>query len=231
MRRDDGDLGRRIVEPPPHHAHDVADDEPDCDPTDRVDDELRARFPERERSCNRRDDCRAVEDERARVVHEALALDHGDEATRNAQAAPDRGGSDRVGGRDDRAEDEGRGPGEVVDEPMRDHGDARHRRGDEPDREQGNRPEVRAQVPDRREERRRVQKRGQEPEQNHLRTELELRQAGDERERKPAQHQQDRVRDPQHRREDDEDPDAEKEPDELPQLMGVEVDHGTIRPP
>ena len=60
---------------------------------------------------------------------------------------------------------------------------------------------------------------------------LELRQARDEREREPAQHEQDRVRNPQDGREDEEDPDAEEQPDELPQLMGVEVDHGTIRPP
>ena len=227
----DRDLRRRVVEALAHLTHDVADPQPDRDPADRVEDELRARLPERERAGDRRDDRGPVEDERARVVQEALALDHGDQAARDAEAAPDRGGGDRVGGRDDRAEHERRRPRQVVDEPVRDGGDTDHRRGDEPDREQGDGPEVRAQVAHRGEEGRRVEQRRQEAEQDDLGPELELGQTRDEREREPAQHQQDRVRNPQDGREDDEDPDAEEQPDELPQLMGVEVDHGTIRPP
>ena len=81
----DRDLRRRIVEALAHLTHDVADRQPDRDPADRVEDELRARLPQRERAGDRRDDRGPVEDERARVVQEALALDHGDQAARDAR--------------------------------------------------------------------------------------------------------------------------------------------------
>ena len=57
--------------------------------------------------------------------------------------------------------------------------------------------EVRAQVAQRREERRRVEQRRQEGDSTSSGGSVDVREARDEAEREPAEHEQDRVRDPQ----------------------------------
>ena len=62
--------------------------------------------PRRERSRHGGDDRRPQQHERGAVVDEALALDDVDQPPRHAEPPADRGRGDRVGRRDDRAEDE-----------------------------------------------------------------------------------------------------------------------------
>ena len=166
-----------MVDPEAHLAHDEADGEPDQDPADGAQQQLAGGLDERERSGDGGGDGRPVEDERRRVVDERLAFHDRDAAPRGAEPARDRRGRDRVGRRDDRAEDERRSPGEVRD-VVRDDGDAGHGRRDDADRERRDRPDVPAQLPQRREERGRVEQRRQEADQDQVGRKLEPGQAG-----------------------------------------------------
>jgi hypothetical protein len=144
-----------------------------------------------------------VRDERGPVVDEALAFDDRHDATRRTQPPHDRGRRDRVRGRDDRAEHEGRRPGQLRHDCVRDDRDGDHGQQDEPDREHPDRPHIRAQVSERREEGRRVEERRQHPDEHELGRQLEFRHARGEAEREPAEHEQDRIGDvdPRHEHE------------------------------
>ena len=72
---------------------------------------------------------------------------------------------------------------------------------DEPDREHPDRSHVRAQVAERGEERRPVEERRQHADEHEVGRQLELGHPRDEAEREPAEHEQDRVRDPHPRHE------------------------------
>ncbi len=87
-------------------ADDVADGEPDRDPADDAEHEARARLPRREGPRHGGDDRRPQQHERGAVVDQALALDHVEQPPGHAEAAADRGRGDRVGRRDDGAENE-----------------------------------------------------------------------------------------------------------------------------
>ena len=74
----------------------------------------------------------------------------------------------------------------------------------EADREQRERPDVSPQIAERREERRRIEERRQDRDEHDVRLQRNVRDAGHEAEREPAEHEQDRVRDAQDRRESEE---------------------------
>ena len=126
-----GGLSRRA----PELAHEPADDETHEHAAAHADDEQAAGVDERERAGHDRRDGDAVQDEPAAVVHEALALDDRHELAWDAEPPGDRRRRERVGRRDDRAEDECAGPREVVDDGVRDDRDADGRDDHEPDRE------------------------------------------------------------------------------------------------
>ena len=176
----DRDLDRRVVEPAAHGGDDRADADADRDPADRADDELAARLQQAEAAGDDGRHRELVGDEGGAVVDQALALDDRDDPVRDAQLAADRGRRDGIGGRDDRAEDERRRPVEA-EHVVGDGGDADHRRQDEPDRKQRDRPDVSAKLAKRREERRRVEDRRQEDQEDEVRVELDLRRARHER--------------------------------------------------
>ena len=70
---------------------------------------------------------------------------------------------------------------------------------DESDREQADRSDVRPEITERREERRAVEQRREDAEEDELRLELELGHCRDDADREAAEHEQDRIRDPQRR--------------------------------
>src|SRR6185503_3667467 len=96
------------------------------------------------------------------------------------------------------------------------------------DREEPDRLHRRAQVAQRREERRDVQERRQDAEEDDLRLELELRHARNDAEHEAAEDEQDRIRDPKGRRDREEGRDGEeqRERDE----PGLEVEMHQSRP-
>ena len=108
-----------------------------------------------QRDCRRRHgegrrDHRAAKDhQRARVVEQALALENGDEAARRIDVAQDGGGGDRVGRRDNGAERDRRGPGEIGRQPARDNGDGNGCGDDGAEHKAGNRDPVALQIADR----------------------------------------------------------------------------------
>jgi hypothetical protein len=65
---------------------------------------------------------------------------------RDAEPSRDRGGGERIGRRDDRAECERARPRQILDDGVRDEGHARGRCHDEADREHADVPHVGAQV-------------------------------------------------------------------------------------
>ena len=176
------------------------DDEPDDDSTDRGEQEEPTGVHGRERAGHDRRDGNAVQHETRAVVHEALALDDQHELARDTEAAGDRGRGDRVGRRDDGAEDEGRRPRKPVDDLVRDdcHPDRRHR--DEADREQPDRADIRFQLAERGEEGSAVQERRKHAEEDELRLELDLGHSRDDADREPSENEEDRVRNPESRR-------------------------------
>ena len=81
----------------------------------------------------------------------------------------------------------------------------------EPDREQADRADVLLQLPQPGEERRRVEQRRQEDQQDEIRLELDVRDAGDEPEPEAAEDEEDRVRDVEDARRGDEDGHGEQQ--------------------
>ena len=94
-----------------------ADDQPGDEQPDEaadagVDEEADDRLAPAEQARDRGGDGGAIEHERRRVVHEALAFEHGDHAPRNRKPRDDRRGGDGIGRRDDGAECDRDGPWE-----------------------------------------------------------------------------------------------------------------------
>jgi hypothetical protein len=205
--------GRWVVDPPSNLPHEPADGQADREPAESVHDEAQARLPEGEASGHDGRQRDLVEDQGRPVVREALALDHREQAARRPEAPEDRGGRDRVGRRDDRAEDEGHLPVEP-DHRVRHDGDRRHRDQHERDREQGDRAGVGAEIAQRREERRPVQQRRQEDEQHEVGRKVDLGHAWHEAEGQAAQHERDRVGHVDHARDDRQRHDGDEQPED-----------------
>jgi hypothetical protein len=128
----------------PHRGQDhPGEDEAYHDPTPADENEVQAGLPDRERAAAQGGQSHAEFYERGAVVYEALAAYYGTHALRHSQATEDRLGGHRIGGREDRPEDEGRRPRQTDDEV----GDGGNRNGGKEDEaygEQDYRPEVRA---------------------------------------------------------------------------------------
>ena len=132
------------------------------------------------------------------------------------------GGRDRVGRAEHGAEHERRRPRDPQHRVghRRDRGD---RDEHEADREQRDRRPVRLQLVCGDRDRRRVQQRRQEDEEDDVRVELGRRQARDEPDDQPAEHQRDRVRHARAQAEARQDGDGEQQEDEQ-----LDLGHGTI---
>ena len=131
------------------------------------------------------------------IVYEALAADDRADALGHAEPAEDRLGRHGVRRREDSPEHERQRPRQPDHEVGR-RGDHEDRREHEAYGQQRDRPQVRAQVERRGEETSRVQERRQEDHEDHLGRYLHRRQPRREAEREPAEHQEDRVRNPNH---------------------------------
>jgi hypothetical protein len=141
-----------------------------------------------------------VGDQRGRVVHQALALQDGDDDAGHLDAAGDGGGGHGVGRGDDRPQHEPDHPRQAeaeVAHRRHPHGGEQH----QPNGQQRDRPQLLAERPPLGVERGGVQERREEREQGQLGRQLVLlqqvvRQPRLEAEDQPADHQQDRVRQP-----------------------------------
>ncbi len=188
-------------DPLQHLDHHEPHDDAEGDAAGRVDHEVARRVEKVEAGSAHGGHGGAVGHQRRAVVHEALSLDHPREPARNAQPARDRGRRQRIGGRNDGAEREGRGPRQPGNRRVHDHGHGAHRHEHEPDGVQRDRAHVRTQVANRGEVRRVEQQRRQEDEQHDVRVELDLGHPGAEPHEASAHHEQDRVRHVQQPRE------------------------------
>ena len=196
------------LRPAQRAEHDPRDENADQHADAGVDEEADDRLAPAERARHRGGDRRAIENERRRVVDEALALEHDDHAPRHGQPRDDRRRGDGVGRRDDRAERDRDGPGHPGKERARRDRDGRRRDEHESDGEQADRTAVRAEVAQRREERRRPDDRRQKDEEDEVRIELRDRHARHEPDEKARHDLQDRRRDrqpPRERRDGDDD--------------------------
>lgn len=178
MRSDRRLDGRGLADPLADPRDHDADSEPDEDSAHPGDEEVAGRLHERERPRDDRGDRHAVGDERRRVVHETLALEDRDDRLRDREVARHAERRDGVGRRDDRSEHEGRGPRELGHERVRDDRDGGRRREDEPDREERDREEVAPEVAVGARERRPVEERRDEDEEDRPGVELGPRHAG-----------------------------------------------------
>jgi hypothetical protein len=88
----------------------------------------------------------AIDQQRAGVVQQAFAFQHGQDALRRMQRAQHRGGRHRIGRRDDGAERDGGGPGHARHQRMGDDGDRRRREADGDHHQADQRRPVVAQV-------------------------------------------------------------------------------------
>ena len=100
-----------------------------------------------------------------------------------------------------------------------------HRQEDEADRKQADRPQVRAQVAQRGEERGAVEQQRQDADEDEVGRQVDLGQTGDEAERQPAEHEQDRIRDPQLRDEDEHRRTGRQQHQQADEVVVAEVDH------
>ncbi len=196
----DRDLERRVVQPQAHLPDHPSQRQADADAADHRPDERQGRAGHADRAGDDGQHGELVEHQRRPVVDQSLALDDRDDPARNTEPLGDRGGGQRIGGRDHRAQHERRRPRQPVDGRVRDPGNARGGAQHQAGREQADRALVGTQVAQRREERRRVEQRRQDAEQHHLRRDLDLGHARGKAEREAAQHQQDRVGHAQPRR-------------------------------
>jgi hypothetical protein len=210
----DRDLDGRVVQAAAYLANDEAHAEPDRDAPDDVHDEAAGRIGERESSGHDGGNCELVRDEGRTVVHEALALDQRDQAPRDPHALGDGGGGGRVGGRDDRAEDEGDGPAQIGDDVVRDGRDDEHRREDEPDGEEADRAGVLPQISQGGEKGGPVEERREHRDQDEVGRQLDRGNARYEAEDETAENEQDRIGDSAPLRRDQEDRDRQEQRDE-----------------
>ena len=135
----------------------------------------------------------AVEDQGRGVIGEPLALQHDDQPARHAETAHDRQRRDRIGRRDNGAEQKADGP-RHAEQPV--HG-GRHRAGGEDHGAKGqqrDRAQIETEFAPAHGDARRIDQRRQDAEQHQLRRQLDPRQAGRERKPNAGDDEQDRRR-------------------------------------
>ena len=230
VRRDerDRDLRRGVVERLAQRRDDVADGDADRDADDRVEDEAPARLGHREAPADRGRHRELVGDEGRRVVDQRLAFDDRHVAARGADARGDRRRRDGIGRRHDGAQHERRLPRHAVDDLVGDDGHAEHREDHEADREQADLAQVVAQLAQRGEEGRGVEQRRQDDDQHDVGVELHVGDAGDEAQRRAADHEQDRIRDLPVVGDDEQDRDGAQHREEHEVQVGLR-DHAVTR--
>ena len=188
-----GDVAHAVARQARHEVQRECHRDADRDAAQRVVYEVAERAAYGELAGDTRGDGRGVEHQRAGVVQEALALELGDERSRNAEASCHRRGRDGVGRGHDCAEDVRRRPGNPR---HREVGHPRHRDGcchHQPDRQRGDRRGAAPQLPQVALERGGPQYRGQEDGEDQFRSERRLGQARHETHGQSAEHQHDGI--------------------------------------
>ena len=224
----DRDLRRWVVESSANLAHDPAHGEADCHSADDAEDELPAGRSGGEGAGDHRGHGDAVEDEPRPVVHEALALHDRDELAGHSEPAGDRGRSERIGRRDDRAEHERGRPGQPLDEFVRDDGHPDRRDDDEADREEPDRPCIGPEVAEGGEERGPVEERREHDEEDELRVELQVRHPRNDADCQAAEDEEDGVGNPKHRGEGEERSHRGQEHESDDPVLRVQVHSGIV---
>ena len=183
---------------PAHPAADLADEpadgEADGDSTRSGQEEPDRRRPGENDPVSGGADGHPVGHQRGGVVDQALALEDGGEVALGADGPHDRYRRHRIGRRDDGAQRERRGPGELRGERVRHHRDGRdgEQHQQRPESEDG--PEVRPEIAERAGERGPVEQRGDEDEEQGVGLELHPGQPRDEHQRQAGEDQEHGVR-------------------------------------
>ena len=170
-------------------------------------------------------DGETVDEERRRVVEEALPLQDHEHPVGRLELAEHRGRRGRIGWGNDRAEGDRGGPRDVGHDPAHDHGHRGDRESDRDERETGHDPPVLLQVAGRRVERGVEEDRGHEERQRQLGIEGDARRMRQEREPRAGQGEQRRIRDV--------DPPCERRQHGAAEQQGddeLENHHGTLWP-
>lgn len=177
-----------------HQARETADAKSDEDSAQTGKDKLKQSLVPEKRPGDHRPDRRPVEDERRRIIDQAFALQNGHEPAWNAQVAGDGRRGHRIGRRNDRTDNYRRRPIHAGDDGMRQPGHHSRRGEDQPDGQQTDRTEIGTKVPPRCEIRRPPQDRRKEDEKDEAGMQLNARQVWHEPQHKPAQHQDNGIR-------------------------------------
>src|SRR5439155_7378327 len=128
------------------------------------------------------------------VVDQSFAFQEGHDPPRGAEPPHDGDGRHRVGGRDNGAEHEGGGPGDLGDERVGHGGNGADGQQHHNRAVPGDGPELRPEVAQRGGERGQVEQRRDEEEEERLRLQHDAGKAGDGGEGQAAEHEEDRVR-------------------------------------
>jgi hypothetical protein len=171
-------VGRRVGDGPPDPGQHPRDGQADDDAADGRREEADADLRQADRAGDR-EDGRAHDDESRGVVEERLPLEDGDNAPGEPDPAGHGGRGHGVGRRDDPAQGQGHGERDVQELPD-DEGDPQGCEEHEPDGEQPDDPLVGTEVDERRADRRGIQQGREDPEEDHLGTDLDLGDGRDE---------------------------------------------------
>ncbi|OUD92146.1 hypothetical protein CMMCAS04_09595 [Clavibacter michiganensis subsp. michiganensis] len=189
-RHGEGDRGVEdgVVEPSPHLGGDDADDDADREGAHRGEHEAPGGLPQVD-GCADGGDRGAQQDERRRVVHEALPLEDGDEARWQAEPARDARRGDGVGRADHGAEGQRAGEGQVREERVEQQADPEGRHEHQHHREADDRAEVAPQVHERHRHGGSVQQRRQDAREDQLGRHLDGRHAREVGDPDPDEHE------------------------------------------
>ena len=195
------DLDARIADPAPQPQHQPTDrDPPENFPRHDGGEHCRG-LTERKCAGADRGYREAIQDQRGRVVRQPFAFEDDQNAPGELQSARDGERGHRVRRRNDGAQQESHRPRQPQ-QIMRHGGDRAGREDDAAHRQQRDRAQIESEFAPAHRHRGRIDDGRQHEQEHQLRGKLHARQARDERQHHPDEHQDDCVRDPQPRRED-----------------------------
>ena len=186
--------GRHVLHACQHLEHQPAKCRPHDDAAGDGEQERRGDGSQGERLRRRGSHGEAIDEERARVVQQALAFEDGEDAVRRPQLAKHRGRGRSVWRRHHRAEDDGRRPRHLWQQAADDDGHGSRRQAHRAHDQARDRRPVVAQVSQRRVECRIEEHRRDEDRQRQFRRHRERRHARHEGQERATQRQEDRVR-------------------------------------
>src|SRR3954451_5188352 len=222
------DFDRAVVEITFDALDDEADQDADRDAdADQVRDAYEADGDAGSLAAENHGDAELESEQSAGVVDEAFAFENVDDALREAHAVGDRSGGDGVGGGHDGAEDEAEAPVKSAENMRSEDGDAGYGEADQAEGEEEDADDVVFEVAPGSEPGRGVEQRRQEDEEDHVRVQGDVRDAGNEAEYEAGNDQDDGVGELEFasQRAEKDDEEEEQEKDDFDGVDGV-LAHG-----